>query len=107
MKTRVTCAAAALMVAIAALSPRARAQNQAPTDLSGTWTLDTYLSDSPEQVAAAVRLDLGLGPVNRGGDTTEHGRGDQHGGGRGRGGTYGRQGAPRQDLTPEEQARLD
>jgi hypothetical protein len=102
-----TFAAAALMLAVAALPPRARAQNQAPVDLSGTWTLDTYLSDSPEQVAAAVRLDLGIGPVNHGGDAGEHGRGEQRGDGRGRGGQYGRQGVPRQTLTPEEQARID
>ena len=58
-------AAAALLIAAAALAARAPAQAQSAVDLSGTWTLDTYLSDSPEQVAAAVRLDLGLGPVNR------------------------------------------
>jgi hypothetical protein len=33
----------------------------APVDLSGTWTLDTNLSDNPEQVAAAIRADLHLG----------------------------------------------
>ncbi len=31
-------------------------------DLSGSWTLDTYLSDHPEQVAAAIRADLRLTP---------------------------------------------
>src|SRR5581483_6440098 len=47
---------------------------------------------------------LGLGAVNRASQSTDSGRGD----GRGRG-MYGRQGGapPRQDLTPEDQARLD
>ena len=30
------------------------------TDLSGTWTLDTYLSDSPEQVAVACAAGTDL-----------------------------------------------
>lgn len=38
-------------------------QSAAPgLDLSGTWNLDTYLSDHPEQVAAAIRADLRIGP---------------------------------------------
>ena len=35
---------------------------QAPAgrpDFSGTWTFDTYLSDNPEQIARALRLDTG------------------------------------------------
>ena len=35
--------------------------SQAPVDLSGKWTLDTYLSDNPEQIAAALRIDTGQG----------------------------------------------
>jgi hypothetical protein len=98
-------AAFLLLIAAAALAPRAHAQNPGAVDLAGTWTLDTYLSDSPEQVAAAVRLDLGLGPVNRSPEGTAE-RGERAG--RGRGGMYGRQGAPpRQDLTPDEQSRID
>src|SRR2546423_130739 len=34
---------------------------QGAVDLSGKWTLDTALSDSPEQIAAAIRTDLGQG----------------------------------------------
>jgi hypothetical protein len=100
--------AAAVVFAAAALSLRVHAQSSGAVDLSGTWTLDTYLSDSPEQVAAAVRLDLGIGAVNRSPNDATSG-GDQRGYGRGRGGNYGRQGGapPRQDLTPEDQARLD
>jgi len=38
------------------------AQGQAPpVDLSGTWTFDLYVSDNPQQVAAAIRTDLGSG----------------------------------------------
>lgn len=59
-----------------------------PAGLSGTWTLDTYLSDRPEQIAAAIRIDLGFGreaeavapngppPEGmRGGDPRRRGRG--------------------------------
>src|SRR3954466_16076269 len=98
-------AAAALLIAAATLSQRAHAQHTGAADLSGTWTLDTYLSDSPEQVAAAVRVALGPGPervagavrvglglgsINRSPESAADGRSE----GRGRGGMYGRQGAP-------------
>jgi hypothetical protein len=46
--------------AILLLLPAAVA-SQAPVDLSGKWTLDTYLSDNPEQIAAALRIDTGQG----------------------------------------------
>jgi len=107
MSQSIRIGAAALLIAAATLSPRVQAQSAGAVDLSGTWTLDTYVSDSPEQVAAAVRLDLGLGPVNRSPDDSTNGRGGRSEG-RGRGGMYGRQGAPpRQDITPEDQARID
>jgi hypothetical protein len=46
------------------LTAQTATSGRAPTasataDLSGTWTLDTYLSDKPAQVAAAIRTDLG------------------------------------------------
>jgi hypothetical protein len=57
--------------------------------LSGTWALDTYLSDSPGQVAETLRIDLGprsregeLGRMGRGADGT--GRTGSGGSGRGR-----------------------
>src|SRR3954471_6811181 len=59
---------------------------QSPVDLSGKWTLDTVLSDSPEQIGAAIRIDVGQG----GGEALfgESGRG---GFGRGNGGRRGSQ----------------
>lgn len=36
-----------------------RAGEQATTDLSGTWSIDTYLSDHAEQVARAIEFDTG------------------------------------------------
>jgi hypothetical protein len=38
--------------------PLARAQAP-PIDLSGAWTLNTSLSDNPQQVAASIRVGLG------------------------------------------------
>jgi hypothetical protein len=36
-----------------------RAGQQASTDLSGTWLIDTYLSDHAEQIARAIEFDTG------------------------------------------------
>src|SRR3954464_5365617 len=74
------CSRPTLICAICLLLP-ALASGQGAVDLSGKWTLDTVLSDSPEQIAAAIRIDVGQG----GGDNLfgESGRG---GGGRGNGG---------------------
>jgi hypothetical protein len=49
---------AAAIAIFASAAGRAQTSNP-PLDLGGTWTLDTYLSDSPEQVAASIRVDLG------------------------------------------------
>jgi hypothetical protein len=46
-----------LLLISSAASPRA---DEARPDLSGTWMLDTYLSDSPAQIARALELDTGL-----------------------------------------------
>jgi hypothetical protein len=48
-------------VALATLPARAQSRPPAGVDLSGKWTLDTYLSDSPEEIATALRLDFGGG----------------------------------------------
>jgi hypothetical protein len=79
---------------------------QSPLDLSGKWTLDTALSDSPEQIAAAIRIDVGAG----GGENLlgESGRG---GAGRGTGGRRGAEprseGGQNRQPTSDEQKRID
>jgi len=54
-----------LLAAILTVPFVAPAAAQAPSGtaaaLSGVWSLDTYLSDRPEQIAAAIRIDLGFG----------------------------------------------
>jgi hypothetical protein len=80
---------------------------QGPVDLSGKWTLDTVLSDSPEQIAAAIRADLGQsGGEQLFGDSS--GRGGFGRGGGGRRGPDARAGSA-QDAKPneEEQKRID
>ena len=39
----------------------AQAPSGAAAAMTGVWTLDTYLTDRPEQIAAAIRIDLGFG----------------------------------------------
>ena len=72
------CTAAARAQAISAETP----------NFAGTWTLDWYLSDSPQQVAEALRIDTG----QRGDEA--FGEGPQRGGtgGAGNGGRAGRGG---------------
>ena len=79
---------------------------QSPVDLSGKWTLDTVLSDSPEQIAAAIRIDVGQG----GGENLF----GESGGGPAARGTVGRRGGePRSgngrnhQPSAEEQKRID
>ena len=76
----------------------------APVDLSGTWTLDTYLSDNPEQIAAAVRADLRLpndevavGALGRGGGFGRRGSRD----------AASKGGKERTEIRPEDQKRID
>jgi len=96
---------AALGAIFTLLPPIAVAQG--PVDLSGKWTLDTVLSDSPEQTAAAIRADLG----QSGGEQLFGESGGRGGFGRGGGGRRGpdaRAGSA-QDRKPneEEQKRID
>jgi hypothetical protein len=73
---------------------------QAPAgrpDFSGTWAFDTYLSDNPEQIARALRLDTG-----QPGDEALVGRGTGRGG---VGGGAGRTGRGR--LGGEERGRAE
>jgi hypothetical protein len=79
---------------------------QAPVDLSGKWTLDTYLSDNPEQVAAAIRGDVGQVAGGMFGDQDifgGSGRGGGRRGGEGRGGAN----APPRQPNADDQKRLD
>ena len=68
-----SCASLPLAAAIAfsGLVPGdARSSSSGRIALSGVWTLDTYVSDHPAQVAAAIRIDLGQG-VNEPVQTTK------------------------------------
>jgi hypothetical protein len=69
-------------------------------DFSGTWTLDTYLSDGPAQIAQEIRIDTG-----QPGEEALLGRGTELGGfgGRGRGGRGGFGGRERGDARTAEQ----
>ena len=50
----------ALCLTLAVVAPLSgRAGQQATTDLSGTWSIDTYLSDHAEQIARAIEFDTG------------------------------------------------
>ena len=52
-------------------------QTTGAPDLAGTWTLDTYVSDNPEQVLASIRTDLGQqssGTFSDASDTAPFGR---------------------------------
>ena len=68
--------------------------------LSGRWLLDADLSDNPEQVARALRLDTGESATDEalgglGGGRGGYGRGGYGRGGYGRGGPAGGGSAPR------------
>ena len=95
----------ALISMICTLLPFA-ASAQSPVDLSGKWTLDTVLSDSPEQIAAAIRIDVG-----QGGGENLFGESGGSGAGRGNGGRRG--GEPRSGRgrnhqpSAEDQTRID
>jgi hypothetical protein len=82
--------------------------SQAPPaiDVSGTWTLDTYLSDSAQQVAASIRADLGQNDLAMFPGPPEGGR---FGRGMGRRGQPPPEGSnrPTTPLNAEEQRALD
>lgn len=122
MHTRMQRHAAVLAGILFAAATLLGGQTAPAVDLAGTWTLDTYLSDSPEQVAAAVRVDLGLANPNtesfslggggrRGGRNGGTGNGQDAAQGSGRENTGGNNSrntaAGRNQLSAEEQARID
>ena len=90
----------ALCLILAGLVPQSgRAAQQATTDLSGTWSIDTYLSDHAEQIARAIEFDSGEfrheaytdRPARGGAGTPAHGDPAHRGPGRaGRGGAVDR-----------------
>ena len=83
-------------------------------NFAGTWLLDPLLTDNPEQVAAALRIDAGqFGPAGEtagGGSGTGGsggGRRGGFGGRRGGGGSGGRGGAAANPVSTEDRQRLD
>ena len=83
VRRQLTCAVLAIAIAAggAVVVQTQAAGSAGNVDLSGRWTLDTYLSDNAEQVAAALRIDLGLGSGQQRSIPIEGGR---YGRGRGR-----------------------
>ena len=90
--------------------PAGRVAANSPVDLSGTWALDIYLSDRPEQVARALQVDTGeLTPetFGRGAESPGASGIGRYGTARGRSGGPGRQRAPVKDqLGSEDRKKL-
>ena len=81
-------AAFAAALVFTALTSGASAQHPS---FSGTWTLNTTLSDNPEQISRALRLDTGLSIEQEFLGPETQGRGDgREGSGRGASGRPGR-----------------
>jgi hypothetical protein len=87
------------------------AQSGPGASLAGTWTLDPYVSDHPEQVARALRFDTGqadqgvvAGPNGREGEFGRGGFGRNGSGGFGRPGTT--RGQAREPLSAADQKLL-
>jgi hypothetical protein len=49
----------AVCLTLVVAAPSGPAAQQASTDLSGTWSIDTYLSDHAEQISRAIEFDTG------------------------------------------------
>jgi hypothetical protein len=100
MSGRPSCASVAALAVIVCRLAGAQTP-PAGIDLAGTWTFDTYLSDSPQQVAAAIRTDLGQEWSDAFTGFGERGRSR----GMGRRGQPG--GEPSEAPNPEDQRALD
>ncbi len=113
--------AAALLTALAAPqappAPPARQSAQAPNArpaIAGAWTFDPYVSDHPEQIALALRLDTseapGGGRGRDGGFRGRNGDGDDRGGLRNGdaddGGGRGREGGTRPPAMSDADRKL-
>lgn len=104
-----------MMVGIACTVPaRAQEKPAGRPDFSGTWTLDSYLSDNPEQVAQEIRFDTGQSADQElfGGETERDRPGGIGPGSAGRGGSGGpgrdRRGtADRDQISPDDRKTLN
>jgi hypothetical protein len=95
-----------------AMSARAQDKPAGRPDFSGTWTLDSYLSDNPEQVAQEIRLDAQQSrDAELFGRGIERGRPGRIGGGEvgqaGRGGPERGQGRAADQISPEDRKKLN
>ena len=99
----IACTVLAIAMTLDVASARTQTGGSPGTvDLSGRWTLDTYLSDNAEQVAAAVRIDLGLGGGRQRSIPFEGGRS-----GRGRGRSELPPAGTQGEMSAAEQNRLE
>jgi len=98
------CLAASLLIGASLFG---RAQSTGPAvDLSGTWQVDTYLSDDPRQVEAAIRF--ALNERVEGSPEGERGQGGRGGDRQGQNGRRGRgRGSSAEQAPSEDQRRLD
>ncbi len=107
-------AAVAIVLSVpCAASTRAQAVAPDRPNLSGVWTLDWYLSDNPQQVAEALRIDTGQRGDQAFGQERERGGFGGSGGGsagRGAGGGTARgaaAGARANQMSGDDQKRLE
>ena len=106
------CAAATTLTVVLCLTTAASTAFAQHPSFAGTWTLNTALSDNPEQISRALRLDTGLSIEQEFLGPETQGRGDgREGSGRGGSGRFGRgQGetdrrrAPQ--INPEDRSKL-
>jgi len=103
------------LVTVQTGAPRAQTAGDVP-NLAGAWQLDSYLTDNPEQVAAALRIDTGSmgssetasrGDNSGGGGYGRGGRRGGFGGGSGRRGGGLGNGREQSGMSAQDRSRLD
>jgi hypothetical protein len=103
------------LVTVQTGAPRAQTASDVP-NLAGAWQLDSYLTDNPEQVAAALRIDTGSmgsaetasrGDNSGGGGYGRGGRRGGLGGGSGRRGGGLGNGREQSGMSAQDRSRLD
>jgi len=100
---KISVCTAAILAAIALVHASSQSNAPVPVGLAGQWNLDSSLTDIPEQIAAAIRLDFG----GSGGPEQLFAGPEQGRYGRGRsGGRAQPRGGEPQRPSPEEQDRL-